>query len=1488
MLTDLQDLDEELLEGASAFSREPANPDDGKHNKTPSDSPRFRRLPYKLVDRRVSGTTTFQEPVKQQREQPERVLIPPYRDTTDAYDLGMKHRLQYFKAQEAPAQNVDWKLPPLPVSLLEDLHHLSEPLEVVWEDFEPWPPASSSHHLMSTELPHNLENLNLSSRPPAEGSVGESVHQMLDLSQRGDKLPTDSGYASIELEKSMGVKSMTEAPLMMDAIVDSVDSKTVYSDTSTTSTLTKESYISELADALFHEVFNEQIEGQIMDGIIECLPELLQSFALKLGFNASSQMHRDVMVFIHKNRSEIVKCFKERWASESQSECRSESPSDTPDKMSLNEVMALWHQNLEAPENLENLEALVEDSINSQSLGESQKDEDKETDQSRLYVYREFIFKSPHYEWLVKRLRAEAMLSPTQPDARKDIRRKIMECLPLPLRVSKKWHIDYLKLTFLSEWDPYEFIALEHGSEMLDGGLAFEVFENAITITGTLKDAQALTCGQYLCQTWPSIGRHILNLMKIVLSKGRTFYSHKIGYHLPDDTVLYATRKPNRLPQNISENLFILEVIGTRESILEIGELFAWLSAAVRPSSSPYELVYSLPYVKELWTKQTNLGSAPELWCELGMSFESNIRPFVSFVGRCWHNLFGSPVVVGGYPIPRRSQADTGLEISLDMMAALIQSQRIDIFNGQMLIKGFSTILVPTKKEEDIIIWHLLHEQTGSRLSYLANQFQQVEGIGTSVSNLALARHVVGWCSTADYYAGAANANYRIKSSRLPEPQDGCFLSGTHLWRGHIIHGTSEVKLGRRDIPVHISRDGYVQKLKWIHSKYFIFWDEEDDRGWLVNGTSALLHILRKSIEIDKTDEFSSQFKFHGMDDPLALVKADPSGAVSVLLNEDNRKQKLYPRKDGYFQLEDRVEELFNLLEKIIDYQYAGVIQGPNSSSEFKIPLQYLEGWSFNDLAMLSRDPITPRMATLRKVCEGWINFSRAIHAVTLFGRGFGEIFKPSGHELCAHWRTVPINMSYLAAHTYDLRRIMMLELNEELQNPMRLTGNILWYMSSRCFDRCTCQNKVIKAHSDLTHTLYPTSAHHMFRGTEKISLDDSGAVIFGESFNWFEYFRNENSSPKKERASTSSERPTLSSLLYTSTNGPNPITLSNDSGVDMNSNLGINCWTYTVGIVCALQKELLAVRILFDSKHEDIPLPPEDTNHYALGRIGQHNVVASCLPTGKYGTCAAADVFSHMRRSFPGVKFYLLVGIGGGVPSNQNDIQLGDVVVSIPANGYPGVIQYDLGKALDKDQFKRGGALHGPPSFLLTAISDLRSDPELGSHPLQKYLEEIGTRYLAYKYPGSEYDKLFAVSQPHFDTPDNVVSQGQMPYWSPDNEKCENCGEPVRRPEGRSGNQPKVHYGLIASGNQVVRSAATRDELRKLYNVLCIEMEAAGIMGSFPCLVIRGICDYADSHKNKLWQEYASATAASYAKLLLSYEASSTSHQSASPEEDL
>jgi nucleoside phosphorylase len=71
------------------------------------------------------------------------------------------------------------------------------------------------------------------------------------------------------------------------------------------------------------------------------------------------------------------------------------------------------------------------------------------------------------------------------------------------------------------------------------------------------------------------------------------------------------------------------------------------------------------------------------------------------------------------------------------------------------------------------------------------------------------------------------------------------------------------------------------------------------------------------------------------------------------------------------------------------------------------------------------------------------------------------------------------------------------------------------------------------------------------------------------------------------------------------------------------------------------------------------------DANLYTLGCIGRHNVVLSCLSAGQIGPQSAANVATRMKAKFTSIRFGLMVGIGGGVPSSERDIRLGDVVVS-------------------------------------------------------------------------------------------------------------------------------------------------------------------------------------------------------------------------------
>ncbi|KAH7116429.1 Pfs, NB-ARC and TPR domain protein [Dactylonectria macrodidyma] len=205
------------------------------------------------------------------------------------------------------------------------------------------------------------------------------------------------------------------------------------------------------------------------------------------------------------------------------------------------------------------------------------------------------------------------------------------------------------------------------------------------------------------------------------------------------------------------------------------------------------------------------------------------------------------------------------------------------------------------------------------------------------------------------------------------------------------------------------------------------------------------------------------------------------------------------------------------------------------------------------------------------------------------------------------------------------------------------------------------------------------------------------------------------------------------------------------------------------------------------------------------------------------------------------------MVGIGGGVPSRV-DMRLGDVVVGTR------VMQYDLGKIIGDGQIQRTAIPKSPHHLLGTAVSSLQARHERDGSRIPLILEEKFDGHSQYGRP-TMTDRLFLSKYDH-----------TSPAPS-----CDECDRSQLVPRSRrSTDNPVIHYGTIASGNQVMRNGTQRDNIARQLDAICFEMEAAGLMDILPCRPIRGICDYSDSHKNKEWQRYAAATAAAYARELL------------------
>ena len=315
----------------------------------------------------------------------------------------------------------------------------------------------------------------------------------------------------------------------------------------------------------------------------------------------------------------------------------------------------------------------------------------------------------------------------------------------------------------------------------------------------------------------------------------------------------------------------------------------------------------------------------------------------------------------------------------------------------------------------------------------------------------------------------------------------------------------------------------------------------------------------------------------------------------------------------------------------------------------------------------------------------------------------------------------------------------------------------------------------------------------------------------------------------------------------------------------------GIAASSYTVAWICAIPCELAAAMAMLDEEHPYLQDQSEDdSNHYTLGSISGHNVAIACLPTPQYGNVNAANVLTNLRRTFPSIRTCLMVGVGAGVPSRDADIRLGDVVVGIR------VMPYELGKVGADGEIQQINSPVSPEPSLGTLLSTIRAKHDRAPSRIPSIMHDRFPAQLGYTRP-NQPDRLFSASYEHVMI--GVSKQGEEDDKSNSNrhfetgiaDPCEKCdGAKVHQRPARISTAPNIHYGAIGSGEKLMKNGSQRDSLARKLDVICFEMESAGLMSVMRCLPIRGICDYADTHKNKRWQKYAAAVASAYARELL------------------
>ncbi|KAK6857894.1 hypothetical protein PG995_005593 [Apiospora arundinis] len=866
------------------------------------------------------------------------------------------------------------------------------------------------------------------------------------------------------------------------------------------------------------------------------LPDILEDFAFRIGQEDPEATCCRLMYLVHRYKLQIVEVITKSFVDEEEDMAEPLEPNSMP----LDDKMSLWM----SKDDLQETQA-----HDTQQWGPDPTSlEDFEDIAPELQEYSDIILHSPAYAWLQDAIhKIFNMVVDDDMDMHKEIRQTVLAAIyqDAEAHVSPRRRPTTHTLQFQLPWI-MQFLE----SQEYSGSLA-EVLPHVIVLTGSGNRIWASTCQQYLSSVWPNTGAKVLELFQTLL--------HEESSYIDRDDVKIAAQI-----QRSEEDILFVRVRGVLHAIAEIATILTWLCGALRASAWENCTAMACPtfVFQGRYSMDDNsqhvFGNEVFMF-QITQDHQLEVR---RDIGTCWTGLYGNPVVVNGFMTPRHQAGILGCYMSLGMMAALVNTRKISTFGGRIIIKGFSTALVPTGKKDGCVMWHTVVNDDGDYMSFSDSRIKSLSRdypSGLTIGDLQTSRHVVGWCTEAKSNIGSRSANYEVGWSGLMKTRPGCAFDKVSITGGQFITGGVSCILGKKDKPVHVRiRDDYTMRLKWIAKKFVVFYDTTERRAWLFNGISALLHLVRASLKQDSTDDFQSHFLFRESElqepPPCSDGKA---AAIHVLTNRHNTALPLYSQPDSLreefsgpsvgqstsvitrtktdYCLKDRIESICGVLEQIMAHQ-ADVASEDGVGLRIKSTTRrQLEGFDFMDVAT-DEDPLWPRVMTLRSGGKGWVDLTRAIHAITLFGSGFGDLIEPTGSNqigrppslgglippadpspimrLCRSCNfnvQVPKFRDYLAVCVSDILEIMQRR-GSRNTTPWRLVDDLYWHAPDQPFEACRCAptEKFTDSHgTDRVQVLLPATFPKLWgRGLgSPWNLEPGGALLFGHSkrfpFRW-------------------------------------------------------------------------------------------------------------------------------------------------------------------------------------------------------------------------------------------------------------------------------------------------------------------------------------------------------------------------------------------------
>lgn len=460
----------------------------------------------------------------------------------------------------------------------------------------------------------------------------------------------------------------------------------------------------------------------------------------------------------------------------------------------------------------------------------------------------------------------------------------------------------------------------------------------------------------------------------------------------------------------------------------------------------------------------------------------------------CWVPLFNNPVIVQGYPVPKRSQMASGLEIPLDIMADLAGARHITTYDGRWVMKGYSSMLIPVKQSGDFVQWHLLLGNGRSRMTYKELNDHCVDRRLTNeidLESLQSKRVFLGWWKNATTHLGTADGAYEgIDWSPAKEARRSTRFSGGEIGFQSIGAGKLCFSVGVKDGRFHLALEKPFRRVVECAKKTpIVLYDFEDRRAWLVTALEVMLHII---FVRHRTSPYCVQGR------TVELVSACHASSVEDAVLE-NKARLLFKgdtpcEKDFYFR--DAILDIWSQMERLKEKD--DIIESTPGIALHGTMRHAMHGWEF--MSLVDEKNYRLKTADIAKSSGGWVDLVDDVDSLVLFATGFKDIITPvmTYSSSCDRWKTLPPGKDYLAANV-SMLEVLYAEAGSRESRKHLSTSHLQWHRGSHLFENCsgsslggcTC-NRLQQIYHD---SLFRTFGQVRPPG----KLEPYGCVIFGQ-----------------------------------------------------------------------------------------------------------------------------------------------------------------------------------------------------------------------------------------------------------------------------------------------------------------------------------------------------------------------------------------------------